>query len=140
MKLLRCACLVHLRGDGLLLVRVRENKHWYLPGGKIEAHESAEIALRRELHEELGIDLLPDSIRYLYTVVGPAYGQPGEVELICFAGRWSGEPRALGEISEVQWIDRRETELFAPAVETLCASHLNSAPHTQVDRSTKSEA
>ena len=67
MKPLACACLVDQRGDELLLVRVRDNAHWYLPGGKIEPHESAESALQRELQEELGVTLVPESIRYLYT-------------------------------------------------------------------------
>jgi 8-oxo-dGTP diphosphatase len=124
MMLVRCACLIDLRGDKLMLVRVRENEHWYLPGGKIEANESAEVALQRELQEELGISVLHDSIRYLCSVVGPAYAQPGDVELLCFSARWSGEPRALGEISEVDWIDHRQTQLLAPAVQMLCSTHL----------------
>jgi 8-oxo-dGTP pyrophosphatase MutT (NUDIX family) len=124
MKLLRCACLVAEQGDRLLLVRVRQNEHWYLPGGKIEEGESPEQALQRELMEELGISVDPESVRYLYTVRGPAYGQPCEVELVCFSAQWKNLPRPLGEISDVQWLHRQEQAKFAPAVQVLCSEFL----------------
>ena len=38
---------------------------WEFPGGKIEADESSEAALKREIQEELGVDISID--RYLCT-------------------------------------------------------------------------
>jgi len=125
MTILRCACLVSVQNDKLLLVRVRENEHWYLPGGKIDQGELPEQALQRELLEELGLTLHPESIHYLYTVQGPAYGQAGEVELVCFTAKWENQPRALQEISEVAWLGWQDSSILAPAVQILCDQFLN---------------
>lgn len=51
---------VLIRNDGcVLLAQRRAGSHlggmWEFPGGKCEPGESAQTALRRELHEELGI-------------------------------------------------------------------------------------
>jgi len=53
---------VLLDRDGRFLLTSRpEGKvyagYWEFPGGKLEAGETVEAALRRELHEELGIDI-----------------------------------------------------------------------------------
>jgi 8-oxo-dGTP diphosphatase len=52
--------LINDKGDFLLTSRP-EGKvyagYWEFPGGKLEAGESVEAALRRELHEELGITI-----------------------------------------------------------------------------------
>lgn len=122
--ILRCACLVATRQDRLLLVRVRDNALWYLPGGKIEPSELPEEALSRELFEELGIVVDAESVRHLYSVQGPAYGRSGDVELVCFAARWRNDPRPRGEVAEVAWIPTKQLDRFAPAVRTLCRSYL----------------
>ncbi len=52
---------VLLQGEGFLLTSRPEGKvyagYWEFPGGKLEAGESVEQALRRELQEELGITI-----------------------------------------------------------------------------------
>ncbi|MDJ1153950.1 hypothetical protein QNJ25_08450 [Macrococcus caseolyticus] len=35
----KCQNLVHMKDGKLLLVKVRENEHYHLPGGKIETGE-----------------------------------------------------------------------------------------------------
>lgn len=126
MQPLQCACLVDVRDQKLLLVKVRQNQHWYLPGGKIEQGESPDQALGRELAEELGIAI--QDARYLYTVIAPAYGQAGNVELICYRAKWQGQPRAMGEISEVAWLPLQNLNQFAPAVQVLCRDFIGCVP------------
>lgn len=55
-------CLVLMDASGAVLATQRAmNKHlggkWEFPGGKIELRESGEEALRREIREELGLEL-----------------------------------------------------------------------------------
>lgn len=44
-----------VRGEEIILCRVKDTKWFFLPGGHIENGESAKVALLRELHEETGI-------------------------------------------------------------------------------------
>jgi 8-oxo-dGTP diphosphatase len=58
----RVAAAVILRPDGTVLLAQRPPGkayagYWEFPGGKLEAGESVEAALGRELHEELGITI-----------------------------------------------------------------------------------
>lgn len=52
--------------DGLILLQFRVNTdrhadHWGLPGGRVEPGEPPEVAIARELNEEIGIDYAPGS-------------------------------------------------------------------------------
>lgn len=115
-----CACLVAVEDGCLLSVRVRDNPHWYLPGGKIEPGEQPRAAVVREIREELGVELWLDSLRYVTTVLAPAYDQPRDVELVCFSGHWHGVVRPRAEVSDVAWLPVAQPWHFAPAVRMLC--------------------
>ncbi len=82
-----------LRGNELLICQRRPDQpmalQWEFPGGKIEAGESAEQALERELNEELGIKA---KIGPLVTRIRHNYRHGGAVDLQFFAVReFSGE-------------------------------------------------
>ncbi|MET0233497.1 MAG: NUDIX hydrolase [Kibdelosporangium sp.] len=46
-----------------LIVRPVGRRHWQIPGGRIDHGESPGTACRRELREELGVDLEPGPLR-----------------------------------------------------------------------------
>ena len=73
--------------------------HWELPGGKIEAGESAEAAVVRELKEEVGIDVEP-----IFTLVPVEHVYDhASVRLRPFVcQRISGLPAAI-EVDETRW-------------------------------------
>lgn len=50
----------------LLVMQDTESPYWYLPGGRVQLQEVAEMALLRELQEELGI--MPTIVRPLWMV------------------------------------------------------------------------
>ncbi len=102
-----------------MLVRVRDNQLWYLPGGTIETGETAEQAFVREIDEELGVAIDEKSIRFDRRIVGPALGREGDVELNCYKVQWIGDVSPRAEISEIAFIDFQETGKMAPAIKIL---------------------
>ncbi len=61
-KIIDVAVGVLIQQDGAFLMTSRPpgkvyEGYWEFPGGKLEAGETVQLALRRELHEELGIEI-----------------------------------------------------------------------------------
>lgn len=87
------AAALIVRGGEVLICQRRPDQpmalQWEFPGGKIEAGESAEQALARELNEELGIHA---TVGALVTRIRHNYRHGGAVDLQFFLVReFSGE-------------------------------------------------
>ncbi|WP_128255710.1 NUDIX hydrolase [Falsirhodobacter deserti] len=103
---IRIAAAAIIRDDGAtLLVRKRGTSAFMQPGGKIDGDETPLAALRRELHEELALNLQPHEADYLGCFSAPAANEPGFlVKAEVFRVQIHKEVEAQAEIEEVRWV------------------------------------
>lgn len=94
-----------LRDDGrVLFVRhtYGDRTAWELPGGSLRREERPELGVRREMHEELGLDEL-EALRELGQVEVSGCGK--RTLLFCFEAERRGAALTLdrGELAEARW-------------------------------------
>ena len=90
--------------DALLLVRKRGGQSYILPGGKPEAGEDERQALFREIDEELGCTLDPDTLVFLGAFSDVAADlENTTVTVKLYAARLVGSPRPRSEIESLAW-------------------------------------
>lgn len=107
MNILLVAAVALVDADGRVLLAQRpEGKSlaglWEFPGGKVEAGESPEAALIRELHEELGIDTWQSCLAPL-TFASHAYETFHLLMPLFICRRWQGTPQPR-EGQKLAWV------------------------------------
>jgi len=117
-KRVRTVTAAVIERDGKVLVARRKpdlvaGGLWEFPGGKLEAGETPERGLARELAEELGV---PARIgEHLCTV--PFSGEIASFELVVFRTELLGEDLRLTDHDEIRWLapgDMDEAEFSKP--------------------------
>ncbi|MCG8447112.1 MAG: NUDIX domain-containing protein, partial [Hyphomicrobiales bacterium] len=98
------------RGDRVLLVQRAHAPYagvWSLPGGKIEAGETARGTALRELQEETGLSAALGDVADVVDVIDPVR----HFVIIVFAAKWlSGEPALNDEAMAAKWFTLGEAE------------------------------
>jgi 8-oxo-dGTP diphosphatase len=98
-----CAAVIVLQGKVLLTQRPADKPHgglWEFPGGKIEAGESPHQSLRREIREELNIEISVDSV--LETVYH--HYDWGNVLILAYNCSWLSGTITHLEVANHQWV------------------------------------
>jgi len=100
-----------LRGGKVLIVR-RARKPalgvYTLPGGVVEAGETLEDAVKREVREETALEIEPVTLAgHREVIIRDAQGRAERhFVIMSFASRWlSGETQLNDELDEARWID-----------------------------------
>jgi ADP-ribose pyrophosphatase YjhB (NUDIX family) len=101
----RVGCAAILLKDTNILLGKRnkdpERGKWVLVGGKVEPFEPLELTLKREVREEVGIEIDQLKLYNVYEIVNP----PNEHRIIIYwtANYLSGEIRPSSDISEARF-------------------------------------
>lgn len=120
------------RSDGhVALVKHTYIKGWHLPGGGVDAGETAPVAAIRELREEVG--LLAQSPARLLAVFSNHKVFKGDHVLLFEVTSWSeGQTDNHGEIEEVGWFDPAALpEAATPATRRRLQEYLAGAEHPE---------
>ncbi len=108
--------LAHFKDGKILMTRSIGKDVFYCAGGKFEEGESDIACLKREVKEELGVELDDASIKFLKTFEDVAHGKVDmRVNIKMYSANLLSEPKPSQEIEEIRYLDSTaEPKILAP--------------------------
>ncbi len=116
MKIIDKLAWIEIQNKSILSTRSKGKNKYYIPGGKREEGESDLQALKREIKEELSVDLLEGSIKFLKIFEGQAHGHAEGiiVKMQCYTSEFNGTLKPAAEIEEMIWLNFKDIEDVSP--------------------------
>jgi 8-oxo-dGTP pyrophosphatase MutT (NUDIX family) len=105
-KIIKKVALAVFKDQKMLCVRSHKNAEvFYCLGGTVEEGESDEVALRREVEEEVGCQI-GEKLELLETFEDFAHGRENtKVQIKLYKGELIGNPNPSSEIAEIEYLD-----------------------------------
>lgn len=103
---------IHIENRKILSTLSRGKDTYYIPGGKREENETDDEALIREIREELSIELIPESLRFVGRFEAQAHGKTDGivVRMTCYTGEFSGRITPSSEVEQAVWFTHKDRE------------------------------
>jgi len=107
--------LVVIENGKILSTRSIGKKKYYIPGGKRENNETDHETLIREIKEELSVNILSETIRYVGTFIAQSDGAAKgiNVKMTCYKAEYTGTLQKNSEIEEIRWLHYTEVEIIS---------------------------
>lgn len=120
-KIIDKVALISISEKKVLTALSKSKSKLYLPGGKRESNESDIECLKREIMEELNVEINESSVRYFETFQAPADGKENDVlvKMTCYFADYSGTLEAASEIDSFEWITSNDIDRTSAVVKLI---------------------
>lgn len=117
--------LIKIENRQILSTKSKGKNKYYIPGGKRENNETDAETLIREIQEELSVDIIQESIKYVGTFKAQSDGAAEGiiVKMTCYNADFSGDLKENNEIEEIRWLNYKDLEIISE-VDKIIFKHL----------------
>jgi 8-oxo-dGTP diphosphatase len=115
MKEIDKIALIILKNGKILSSKSIGRDKYYIPGGKREKNETDHQTLIREIKEELSVDIVLETIKYIGTFIAQSDGEKEgvNVKMTCYKADYLGVLKKNNEIEEIRWLTYNDYSLIS---------------------------
>ncbi len=109
--------LLIVKNNKILLNKEKKHEQLLMPGGKPESGETAEECIKRELREELNVEVKLETLNHLGRFEDIAAGRNAILTMDLYRGEIKGTPKPQPGVEKVVWFGKRsQTKRLSPII------------------------